>query len=159
MSEDMSRYLTRVWREHPILAQLSSLRSSSGEELRRALMELVANLPRMAGVSLSPVEEGTVQQVRGKGNLVSMRARPGYLLIERQAWEHPEQLWKELTHEVATFVTRSSGEAPHLGDSGLSGSVLLLLMIREGPEMMTRFGLHVPAQASSKTLIDRSSNS
>ena len=139
----MSQYLARLWQQHPVLARLSELRSFSGEELRRALMEVVADLQRTDDISLSLVDEGTVQQLRGTGNLVSMRSRPGHLQIERQAWEHPELLWKQLAHELAAFVTRSDGEAPHLGDSGVSGSVLLLLMIREGPEMLSKLGLHV----------------
>ncbi len=141
--EDMSQYLARLWQQHPVLARLSQLRSASGDGLRHALMEVVADLQRTDGITLSLVDEGAVQQLRGTGNLVSMRSRSGYLQIERQAWEHPELLWKQLTHEVAAFVTRSDGEAPHLGENGLSGSVLLLLMIREGPEMLSKFGLHV----------------
>jgi hypothetical protein len=129
--EQMASFLRKQWNENSILRQLSKAQVLTGQRLHRALISLLDEFQRQTRITVQVVPNGTVQRLRKqKGNLASLRSRPGFLQVERQVFQNTERLLKEVRHELAFHYAGGSGKTPQLNNTPFNALDLLEMMIQ-----------------------------
>jgi hypothetical protein len=102
-----------LFEEHPVLNDLAATQSATaGPELRAQLNGIMQRFAEEAGVSITVVQDGAVQAVRGAGDFGSMRSRPGHYEIEQSVYNDDVRLRKELTHQITAYLDSRNWESP-----------------------------------------------
>lgn len=133
---DMKLYLQAIWSRTPVLQRLARAGRMTVEAQQRAeLMEILGQFRRETGIVLDIVPDNTIQASRGTGNLASLRSRPGWLQIERMAYDDTPTLMNEVRHELAYHYAGGPGGVPTLGEGPFNALELLEIMVEEGGRM------------------------
>lgn len=115
---DETQMLMRMlFDEHPVLNDLIAARAAAaGPELRAQLDGIMERFAEDAGVSITEVQDGAVQAVRGTGDFGSMRSRPGHYEIERSVYNDDVRLREELTHQITAYLGSRNWQSPVVGN-------------------------------------------
>jgi hypothetical protein len=116
----MRDYVFEVWRQNPILHRLMEVRGARGPARHQQILDILRDFERIEGVPVEVVPPGTVQRVRGRGNLASLRSRPGVLQIEIQAYADTDTLMREVIHELCYHYAGGPNHTRFLGESRTS---------------------------------------
>jgi hypothetical protein len=131
---EMATHLNTTWEANGLLertAQANQLaRSAPPVVVHRELIGVLEQFEKDTGVAVQVVPEGTVQGIRGKGNLASLSTRPGVLQIEEQVFRSTTQLQNEIEHELAAHYAGAppNHNIPRLGSSPFFAHELLEMM-------------------------------
>lgn len=132
----MRQLLQQIWDRTPLLQRLVEARHLSGDSLLAELRAILSAFQAETGVIVEEVRTGVVVAARGARNFASLRSRPGYLQIEAQVFENPQQLLREMVHEFAAYYAgQATGGRPTLLGEGLSAQDLLEIVIQIGGDI------------------------
>jgi hypothetical protein len=126
----MAAFLRGIWNRNPILHRLARAQAITGQARHRELISILEEFQRQTGITVQVVPEGTVQAVRGAGNLASLRSRPGFLQIEGQVFQNTATLMKEVRHELSYHYAGGPGGVPRLRESPFNAIDLLEWMVQ-----------------------------
>ncbi len=128
---EMRTFVEGLMLEYPILNQLARAQSLSGPAQRREMLDILHRFFRETGVAHEVVEDGVVQAARGSGNFASLNSSPGFLQIERSAFESAGRLSTEVTHELSSYYAGLTGRIPRLAET-FNAMEILELTIQNG---------------------------
>jgi hypothetical protein len=128
--EQMANFLQKQWKENPILRRLSQTQGLQGQALHRGLINILHQFEALTRTTVQVVPIGTVQKLRGKGNLASLRSRPGFLQIEQQVFKNSQTLLNEVRHELAYYYSGGPNGVPRLTNTPFNALNLLEMMIQ-----------------------------
>jgi hypothetical protein len=130
--EQMANFLQKKWKENPILKRLSQIQGLQGQALHRGLIKILEQFEASTRTVVQVVPDSTVQKLRGKGNLASLRSRPGFLQIEQQVFKNTQTLLNEVRHELAFYYSGGINGVPRLTNTPFNALNLLEMMIQGG---------------------------
>ncbi len=137
--QQMAAYLQQQWVQNPILRRVANAQHMIGAAQRRELQRILKDFQRQTGIIVERVPEQTIQSTRGHGNLASFRSRPGYLQIERQVFQDPNTLMREVRHELAYHYAGGPNRVPILtnqtGPTAFNALNLLEMMIQSSGQL------------------------
>ena len=138
----MREYVLDVWRQNPLLHRLMEVRRARGPARHQQLLDILKDFERIEGVPVETVVPGIVQgKTLVRGNLASLRSKPGVLQIEMQAYEDTDTLMREVIHELCFHYAGGPDHSRLLGTSGMSALRIFERAIEtgEGEGFLIRF--------------------
>jgi hypothetical protein len=138
----MREYVLDVWRQNPILHRLMEVRRARSPARHQQILDILRDFERIEGVPVETVVPGIVQRnTLERGNLASLRSRPGVLQIEIQAYADTDTLIREVIHELCFHYAGGPDHTRRLGTSGMNALRIFERAIEtgEGENFLIRF--------------------
>ena len=119
--DEMERFLIGVMQRRPELARLYGIRvrNLSGEALKTEVLGVLRSWEQSYGRSVQFVEEGVVQNMTRRGNLMSLQG--DQLIIEQQVLGDSKQFFDEVAHELSADALAVRGQGITAAELGFIG--------------------------------------
>jgi hypothetical protein len=104
-AEEMEKYLQSVLAKRPDLKSLMAARALKGEPLQKEILRVLHEWEKAQRWTVKFVKPGAAQAASGRaGNLLWLNKGERVLWIEDQVLKNPEQLLKEVRHELVAHA-------------------------------------------------------